>query len=249
MSPKARWFCRFVRAVVFWCGLCLAAQTILYHVEATRPLSRFTSDQLELLSKLNHADCKYLPRLKSVIVPDRWDGDELLFSPMPRKVPELSGEKKAILVDLPAQVFGAFESGELVRWGPVSSGDQRHQTPSGSYHLNWRARVHVSTENPAWVLPWYFNFASQKGIGVHEYTLPGRPASHGCIRMLAVDAKWLFQWGEGWTLGETVREVLQPGTLILVLGNYDFASAQPWLKPKWWTRGVTLPVQQVATAK
>src|SRR5437773_2769046 len=140
---------------------------------------------------------------------------------MPHVVPQLSRERKAIVVDLAAQVFGAYEWGRLVRWGPVSSGDRRHQTPAGTYHLNWHARVHVSTENPTWVLPWYFNFASRQGLALHEYALPGRPASHGCARMLAIDAKWLFDWGDGWTLAASTRELVQPGTLVLVFGKYD----------------------------
>jgi len=241
----------FVSAALFLCGPRLGAQspqTIGYHLEATRPLSRFTSDQLALLFKLNHADSAHLPLLKHVIVPDRWDADELMFSPMPQTIPELSDEKKAIVIDLASQVFGAFESGKLVRWGPVSSGGRQHQTPSGTYHLNWHARVRISSENPDWIMPWYFNFSSSQGIGLHQYALPGRPASHGCIRMLAADARWFFDWGAGWTLGDG-GEVLQQGTLVLVLGSYDFGAARPWLQPDWWAVGVTLPVQQTATAK
>jgi hypothetical protein len=168
---------------------------------------------------------------------------------MPQAVPQLSQEKKAIVVDLAAQVFGAYESGRLVRWGPVSSGDRRHRTPPGTYHLNWHARVHVSTENPTWVMPWYFNFANGRGLALHQYALPGKPASHGCVRMLTVDAKWLYQWGDGWTLAAGTNEVNRPGTLVLLVGSYDFASPQPWLQPEWWARSVSLPVQQIATRK
>jgi hypothetical protein len=76
-------------------------------------LSRFSSDQLALLMKLNRVDSAHLPRLQSVVVPDRWDPDELLFSPMPPVVALVSHEKKAIVVDLAAQVFGAYELGEV----------------------------------------------------------------------------------------------------------------------------------------
>jgi len=244
--------CRLIPAAVFLCGLCFAAQsgrTIAYHLEAAKPLSRFSSAQLALLMKLNRADSAHLARLTRIVVPDRWVPDELLYSPMPQVVPQLSQEMKAIVVDLAAQVFGAYENGRLVRWGPVSSGARRRQTPPGTYHLNWHARVHVSTEDPTWIMPWYFNFSSSQGLGLHQYSLPGRPASHGCVRMLAIDAKWLFNWGEGWTLDAGTGELVQPGTLVLVLGRYDFRSPQPWLQPKWWARGVTLPVEQIAGRK
>jgi hypothetical protein len=234
---------------MFLCGLGTAQpydEAIGCHLEASAPLSRFSAEQRALLAKLNHADAAHLANLKRIVVPNRWDPDELAYSPMPRAVPELSAEKKAIVVDIPAQVFGAYESGQLVRWGPVSTGDRRHQTPSGTYHLNWHARVQVSTENPTWIMPWYFNFANGQGLALHEYALPGRPASHGCARMLAIDAKWLFDWGEGWTLDADTRELVEPGTLVLVLGTYNFSAPQPWLQPKWWTRGVTLPGELIA---
>ena len=77
---------------------------------------------------------------------------------------------------------------------------------------------------------------------MHQYDLPGRPASHGCVRLLEVDAKWVFHWGEGWTLGAGgPQDIIQNGTPVLIIGNYDFKQRQPWLKPGWWAAGVTLP--------
>ena len=53
------------------------------------------------------------------------------------------------------------------------------------------------------------------------------PASHGCVRLLAVDAEWLYQWGEGWTPAAGTSEEARPGTLALLVGGYDSASPQP----------------------
>jgi hypothetical protein len=90
-------------------------------------------------------------------------------------------------------------------------------------------------------MPWYFNFANDRGFGVHQYDLPGRPASHGCVRMLERDAKWVFEWGEGWTIDPDSKDVVGYGTPVVVIGSYDFKKRQPWLKPAWWGTGVTLP--------
>src|SRR5260370_16944565 len=114
--------CRLIPAAVFIWVLCFAAQsgrTIAYQVEAAKPLSRFSSAQLALLMKLNRADSAHLARLTRIVVPDRWVPDELLYSPMPQVVPQLSQEMKAIAVDLAAQVFGASETGRFVRWEPL----------------------------------------------------------------------------------------------------------------------------------
>src|SRR6266481_8952674 len=117
--------------VLLACGLSLAAQTervdVTYHLESAKPLSRFNSDQIALLEKLNRADGSHLAGLPHLIVPERWDLEELEYSPMPQSVPRLSTERKALVIDIPGQVFGGYESGELVRWGPVNTGDNHHQ--------------------------------------------------------------------------------------------------------------------------
>jgi hypothetical protein len=225
---QVRGFHNLVQTAAFLCGCCLTAgQTIKYHLEAAWPLSRFTPHQLALLMKVNHSDSAHLAHLKRILVPDCWNLEELLYSPMPYTLEQLSNESKAIVVDVAAQTFGAYEHGILARWGPVSSGDRRHQTPSGTYHLNWHARVRISSENATWVMPWYFNFSNNLGLGFHQYILPGRPASHGCIRMLKADAEWLFQWGESGILATGGPEIARSGTVVLVLGKYDFQSAPP----------------------
>jgi lipoprotein-anchoring transpeptidase ErfK/SrfK len=121
-------------------------------------------------------------------------------------------------VHSPSQVFGAYEYGHLVRWGPVSSGRARYPTPSGLFHLNWRARQRTSTDNPDWDLEWYFNFHNFRGLAFHQSALPGRPASHACLRLLQRDAMWLFNWGDGWVLTADGRDVLSFTTPVLVVG-------------------------------
>ena len=236
----------WARLVAFFASsLACAAQLpdtgVTYRLVAAQPLARFTASQRSLLQKLNRADEAHLGGLKRIVVPSRWDLDELAYSPMPGSIPQLTGEPQALVVDIPAQVFGAYEFGALVRWGPVSSGAPGRQTPAGQYYLNWNARVHISSKNESWVMPWYFNFDNESGYGLHEYDLPGRPASHGCVRLLRTDAEWIYSWGRGWTLAPESGEVLRQGTPVMVVGRYDFASPRPWLRPAWWASGVKFP--------
>jgi hypothetical protein len=223
--------------------------SLTFHLEPARPLSRFEPEQIALLEKLNRADTAHLANLKQMIVPNRWDLGHLAYSPMPLVVPWLSDLRKALVVEIGAQVFGAYEFGLLIQWGPVSTGGSTHETPSGHYNLNWNARLHRSSENEDWVMPWYFNFSNERGFGVHQYDLPGRPASHGCVRMLERDAKWVYEWGEGWTLNPDSHDVVGYGTPVLVIGSYDFKKRQPWLKPAWWGTGVTLPDDEVESPR
>lgn len=230
-----------LRGVTGWiaAGVLALAQTPEYRTERPRPLTRFNADQIALLEKLNRADRRHLGRLPAIIVPSRWDLPELAYSPMPQFSSWAAGHAKALIVDLPSQVFGAYEYGHLVRWGPVSSGRARSATPAGLFHLNWSSRSRRSSIDESWLMEWYFNFDSRRGIAFHKYSLPGRPASHACVRMLERDARWLYGWGEGWITED--GRIVRRGTPVLILGRYDFSAPRPWLAPDWWARGVTLP--------
>lgn len=210
----------------------LAAQPVTYRVEpAPETLDdRFEPDQIALLEMLNRSDARNLPRLDKLVIPDRWDLAILEYSPLPAMLDALAGLPKALVLHQPQQVIGAYEHGRLVRWGPVSSGRRQHPTPSGAFHLNWRSRSRHSTDDPDWFMEWYYNFHNKRGLALHQYSLPGVPASHACVRLLERDAKWIYEWGDGWTLDSRGWEVLEPGTPLWVLGDYDFDASPPWLR-------------------
>ena len=219
------------------------AQTVSYHLEAGGNADlalRFSEGQIGILEKLNRADRRALPRLRQLVVPDQWPDDERALSPMPRRYGAIGHLSKALIVSLPDQVFGAYERGDLVRWGPISSGADGRTTPPGLYHLNWRATGHVSSVNPDWFMPWYFNFDNAHGHAFHEYDLPGTPASHGCVRLLQRDAQWLYEWGDEWQL-DAGGAVLTPGTTVVLFGSYRFGAPPPWRAPTALNPPVQLP--------
>ena len=208
---------------------------------------RFTSGQLALLEKLNRSDVVHLARLPELVVPGEWLDDELYYSPLPLGSAWASGHSKTLIIHQPSQVFGAYELGRLVLWGPISSGRKIYPTPSGLFHLNWRSPGRSSTIDPDWYMPWYFNFDNDRGLAFHQLELPGRPASHACVRLLERDARWLYEWGEGWVLDERGWNVLVPGTPVLILGQYDFEAPPPWRLLEWLSTGVELP-EEVPTS-
>lgn len=222
-------------------ALTLAAP-ITYHLEANTPATgslqhRFPAWQLDILQMLNRVDLPHLARLSGVVVPDTWTTDVLSYSPLPGRYAAGQPFAKLLVVDQPWQVFGAYERGRLVRWGPVSSGRMTSPTPTGLFHLNWKSRGRRSTVDPEWFMPWYFNFGNAEGLSFHEYALPGRPASHACVRLRGVDARWLYEWGDEWILADTSRQIVRAGTPVLIVGVYDFAGAPPWRSPE---RGVPI---------
>jgi hypothetical protein len=226
--------------------LAMSIASISYHIESAGGSvglrDRFTPGQLVVLQKLNRADLTHLGRLPVLVVPDVWVDNEFAYSPMPRRYRPGERHRRVIVVYQPAQVFGAYEYGALVHWGPVSSGRSTNKTPTGLFHLNWRKQSHISSIDPDWVMPWSFNFENRAGLAFHEQELPGRPASHGCIRLLGADAQWLYEWADPWTIDARGARVLKLGTPVLILGEYDFTAPPPWHSLDSLARPVTLPI-------
>ncbi len=75
---------------------------------------------------------------------------------------------------------------------------------------------------------------------MHQYELPGLPASHACVRLLEHDAMWIYQWGQGWTL-DSKGQLVQPGTPIVILGSYAFGAPPPWRALEELARRIVLP--------
>jgi hypothetical protein len=66
-----------------------------------------------------------------------------------------------------------------------------------------------------------------EGVGVHQYSLPGYPASHGCVRLYMDDAKYIFDWASMWELKNS--RIDKNGTPFMVFGEYDHDGNKPWL--------------------
>lgn len=189
--------------------------------------SEIGEEKMAVLLKLNRLDAQHLRAGVTLVIPEQVD-ELTTFSPFPQKLETVREIPKLILVSLRVQAFGAYEFGNLVRWGPVSSGKKTSPTPAGLYHTNWKSKATRSSINEEWLLPWYFNLDNNSGISFHQYDLPGYPASHGCLRLLADDAAWIYGWADQWTLSTDHRRVEAYGTPVIVFGKYDYGKQAPW---------------------
>jgi hypothetical protein len=126
-------------------------------------------------------------------------------SPFPRYI-ESDGEK-TIYISQQKLAWGAYdENGELLWWGPISSGADLCKsviggctTPTGSYRIIRKQDIDcVSTafprradgESGGALMPYCMHFF--RGYALHgSEEVPGYRASHGCIRMFTEDARWL----------------------------------------------------------
>jgi len=191
--------------------------------------ARLGPDLFALMLKINRLDRKHLRSGASLVVADT-NIDLANVSPLPFKLEAARSIPKLIIVSRRAQVFGAYEFGELVRWGPTSTGKKSTPTPAGLYHTNWKAKETRSSVNQSWILPWYFNIDNTKGLAFHKFDLPGYPASHGCVRLLEEDAKWLYEWADQWLLSKPGDSFVAYGTPVIIFGDYSYGEKAPWLR-------------------
>ncbi|TRO65246.1 L,D-transpeptidase [Christiangramia sabulilitoris] len=190
-------------------------------------LNTYTEGQLQTILALNRVEQNRLRPERPIIIPDCLSEDLNTYSPFPNNVSLLSCIPKTVLISKRVQAFALYEHGELIKWGPVSTGKSSTRTPSGLNYGNYKAKRKVSTVDPSWILPYYFNFMNFEGVGVHQYELPGYPASHGCVRLYMDDARYIFDWANMWDLDGS--QIERNGTPFMVFGEYDYNSEKPWL--------------------
>lgn len=127
------------------------------------------------------------------------------IAPFPRFI-QPTGEK-IIFISQQKLAWGAFsEEGELVWWGPISSGSGHCSrligdclTPSGAFRIIRKQDVDcISTafpirpdgDNGGAEMPFCMHFF--RGFALHgSEEVPGFRTSHGCIRLFTEDARWL----------------------------------------------------------
>lgn len=163
----------------------------------------------------------------TIILPEPLGLDLRAYGPFPRFYPASEEIGKIVVLHKKVQAWAAYEDGRLLRWGLINTGRPGYETPAGRYNFNWRTRERISSESPPgeeWLMRWVFNFYNERGFHTHQYAMPmGGPASHGCVRMITADARWLYDWADPWVTtagrGAMGGNIISQGTMVLVLGD------------------------------
>lgn len=187
------------------------------------------SSKMEIALAINRTDKTNFAQMDSVLIPGDFSGDIEFYLPFPNHVDYLKDIDKIIYFSYPTQTFAAYENGELIYTGPTNMGRKKDPTPTGLFYTNWKAEQTTSTFNDEWDLKWNFNIANKEGIGWHQYSLPGYPASHSCLRLQEKDARHLYDWADQWVLANE-ENVKVKGTPVVVFGTYNFDAPRPWLQ-------------------
>jgi lipoprotein-anchoring transpeptidase ErfK/SrfK len=205
---------------------------ITYQLVASKDTSKWLSalkpgDTLTALSVINRIDPWRLKHLDTLIFPDTIGTEIGMYAPFPNHVEAFQNIHKILFVSHYAQAFAVYENGERIKWGPVSLGRKYNPTPIGLFATNWKSKKTTSTVNSSWILEWYFNLDNYEGIGMHQYALPGYPASHGCVRLYRDDANWLYNWADQWIVENSKISV--HGTPVVIFEEYPYGQKRPWL--------------------
>ena len=181
-----------------------------------------------IILSLNRIDHDNVSAHDTLIIPDTVSTDIMIYTPFPEKVKLLDSVQKILIFSYPIESFAAYENGILVRWGPTSLGKRSTPTPGGLYFTNWKKKETISTEDSSWILPWYFNIENKRGISLHQFSLPGYPASHACARLLSEDAEWIYNWAEQWIISRDGENIIACGTPVIIYGKFDYNGKPPW---------------------
>ena len=106
--------------------------------------------------------------------------------------PEISPAGPIVLVvSLDEQRAYVYRNGIAIGLTTISSGKAGHETPTGVFTILQKDKDHRSNLYNSAPMP-YMQRLTWDGIALHGGSLPGHPASHGCVRLPQAFAQKLF---------------------------------------------------------
>jgi hypothetical protein len=97
----------------------------------------------------------------------------------------------AIIVSLTKQRVYVYRNGIQVGVASCSTGMEGHETPTGVFTILEKEEEHYSNVYDSASMP-HMHRLTWDGIALHAGSLPGYPASHGCVRLPKAFAKKLY---------------------------------------------------------
>lgn len=186
-------------------GLCASDEFNCIRVERGQTWEKLFPDERErdLVQRLNRT-YNYLWAGKEIAVPKDIKNETIFtLSPFPLHIDD-EEKVKQIIIDQEKLAWGAYdEQGDLINWGPLSSGSDKcsdNSSPScrtmpGIFRVfskeNEKCKSDIFPVGKGGAKMPYCMFF-HKGLALHgSDDVPGYRASHGCVRIFNKDAKWL----------------------------------------------------------
>jgi hypothetical protein len=109
----------------------------------------------------------------------------------PAVQPRSQGAPLLAVVALGEQRITIYDAAGKMLQAPVSTGSTGYETPAGVFSIVQKKEEHESNLYEDGKMP-FMQRITWTGIALHAGALPGRPASHGCVRMPLQFAERLF---------------------------------------------------------
>jgi hypothetical protein len=171
-------------------------RTLVYSIPSFKKKPIMFQDRIALINKTHYLLVVNAPgnistEKNKIFVP-------LDFSIEPQILPEFlpaaAKHEKYILIDRRQQYLGLYEWGYLKHCFPICSGTH-NSTPVKKFVVHFMDEVHFSTKYDQAPMDHALNIGGD--FFIHEGIVPGYPASHGCIRIFPLHARFLFyQWAK-----------------------------------------------------
>lgn len=113
------------------------------------------------------------------------------IDPAEKKIPPIATGLLQIVIAIDTQRLTLYSDGVAVAHSRVSTGVPDHPTPTGVFSVIEKQRFHRSNLYSDAPMP-FMQRITWSGVALHEGVVPGRPASHGCIRMPAQFARQMW---------------------------------------------------------
>jgi lipoprotein-anchoring transpeptidase ErfK/SrfK len=160
-------------------------------IPSLKKMSHIVQDRIALLNKIHYllimnGSGNVSTDRNKICVP-------LDYSIEPKILPEFfpgaANHEKYILIDRRQQYLGLYEWGNLKLCFPISSGTS-NATPLKKFVVSNMDEFHNSSIYDQAPMDLALNIGNNYFI--HEGIVPGYPASHGCIRVFPLHARFLF---------------------------------------------------------
>ena len=120
---------------------------------------------------------------------------------LPEFLPAAAKHEKFILINRRLQYLGLYEWGHLKHCFPISSGSSK-STPLRNFVVHYMDQEHYSKKYDS---PMDHALNIGGDYFIHEGIVPGYAASHGCIRLFPLHARFLFyDWAKPGIPGKIV---------------------------------------------
>ena len=171
-------------------------RTFVQSIPSLKQKSLMVQDRIALLNRMHYllvvnASGNVSTDKSNIFVPLDYSIEPKI---LPDFLPGAANHEKYILIDRRQQYLGLYEWGNLQYCYPISSGTS-NSTPLKKFVVIHMDEFHNSTIFDQAPMDHALNIGN--AYFIHEGIVPGYPASHGCIRVFPLHARFLFyQWAK-----------------------------------------------------